>query len=527
MSADFKADFDPAAKTVLPVPYLEERKTEIRLERGRQLFIDDCLIEWNTFRRVWHPAKEHPYNPVLKPETEIELDRGEAPMAAPFNDGLWYDPQDKLYKLYYHAGWFHGTALAVSKDGIRWERPDLGIEGHTNLVIPPRPGYERDGSLVWLDQHSEQAAERWKMFLFFRHPGGENGELYTSADGIHWNFREKTGECGDNSSFFHDPFRRQWVFSVRCGFPQTGRARAWLPRKDFIAPPWKQKLSDLLTPDYPDADMIPWARIDGLDPFEEETQFAPQLYDLNAAPYESLMLGVFAIFHGPENNHCELLGCPKRIDLHPAFSRDGRHWSRPADRTPLLRCTRRKGDWNRGYLHAAGGLCLTFRDKLRFYYAGFSGESNLGPGEKGTSSRAALPMYAGAATGFAELRRDGFASLHTETEGMMITKSLKKNGCLLWINAAADSLRIELLDENSRVIPGYSIAECIPFRDDSACAQIRWKSHDILPENEVLKLRFTMEKGDLYSFWFTDDAGGKSGGYLAAGSGDYASDRDV
>ncbi len=527
MSVQFKADFDPTAGTVLPVPYLESKTDEVKLERGRQLFVDDYLIEWNTFRRIWHPAEEYAYNPVLEPETEIELDHGEAPMAAPFNDGLWYDPQDRLYKLYYHAGWFHGTALAISRDGIHWERPDLGIVGHTNLVIPPRPGYERDGCLVWLDQHAEKKEERWKMFLFFRHPNGENGELRTSADGIHWNFREFTGDCGDNSSFFHDPFRKQWIFSVRCGFPSTERARAWLPRSEFIAPPWKQRQPDILNPDYPDPDMIPWARADELDPFEEETQFRPQLYDLNAVPYESLLLGLFAIFHGPENNNCELLACPKRIDLHPAFSRDGYHWSRPEERIPLLRCTRKKGDWNRGYLHAAGGICLTFRDKLRFYHAGFSAKSNLGPGEKGSSSRGAYAMYAGASTGFAELRRDGFASLHTDTEGILITRPMIPNGRFLRINAAAETLRIEVLDRESRPVPGYSIVETVPFRGDSTSAQIRWKTRDTLPETSPIRLRFTMENGDLYSFWFTDDPDGKSGGYLAAGSGDYASDRDL
>lgn len=526
MSVTFKADFDPASDTILPVPYLEAETEPLTLEQGRQLFVDDYLIDWSTFRRIWHPAREYRYNPVLEPETEMELDHGEAPMAAPFNDGLWYDPQDKLYKLYYHAGWFHGTALAISSDGIHWERPDLGVVGHTNLVIPPREGYERDGCLVWLDQHAETIAERWKMFLYFRHPNGENGELFTSADGIRWTFRTRTGECGDNSSFFRDPFRKQWIFSVRCGFPETGRARAWLPRSEFIAPPWKQKLSEILTPG-DSVDMIPWARIDRLDPLEEETRFRPQLYDLNAVPYESLMLGLFALFHGYENDKCALLACPKRIDLHPAFSRDGYHWSRPEERIPLLRCTRKKGDWNRGYLHATGGLCLTFHDTLRFYYAGFSGKSKLGPGEKGSSSRGAYAMYAGASTGFAELRRDGFASLHTDTEGLLVTRPLHPNGRTLWINACAESVRVELLDPDSNPLPGCSVTETIPFRGDSTCARIAWTGHDTLPDNTPIRLRFSMENGDLYSFWFSDSPEGKSGGYLAAGSADYASDRDL
>ena len=29
-----------------------------------------------------------------------------------------YDPADGLFKLWYHAGWFDGTALATSRDGV-------------------------------------------------------------------------------------------------------------------------------------------------------------------------------------------------------------------------------------------------------------------------------------------------------------------------------------------------------------------------------------------------------------------------
>ena len=136
-------------------------------------------------------------------------------------------------------------------------------------------------------------------------------------------------------------------------------------------------------------------------------------------------------------------------------------------------------------------------------------------------------MYAGASTGFAELRRDGFASLHTDTEGILITRPMIPNGRFLRINAAAETLRIEVLDRESRPVPGYSIVETVPFRGDSTSAQIRWKTCDTLPETSPIRLRFTMENGDLYSFWFTDDPDGKSGGYLAAGSEDYSSDRDL
>ena len=44
MSVQFKADFDPTAGTVLPVPYLESKTDEVKLERGRQLFRAPAVI---------------------------------------------------------------------------------------------------------------------------------------------------------------------------------------------------------------------------------------------------------------------------------------------------------------------------------------------------------------------------------------------------------------------------------------------------------------------------------------------------
>ena len=83
------------------------------------------------------------------------MNQGYCPMAAPFSDGCFYDPEDKLFKLWYMAGCFDGAALATSSDGIHWERPDLHVVPGTNLVLSPRDNYRRDGLSVWLDHEAE------------------------------------------------------------------------------------------------------------------------------------------------------------------------------------------------------------------------------------------------------------------------------------------------------------------------------------------------------------------------------------
>lgn len=216
------------------------------------------------------------------------------------------------------------------------------------------------------------------MFLYIRWLGGQSGLIYTSADGIHWNEQRTTSHCGDNSSFFHNPFRQKFVFSIHEGWPYRARAYHEHPKFEQAAQ-W-------------DGQQVKWARTDRLDQPDPLIGDRPQLYDLNAVAYESILLGGLAVFYGPKNSVCAKIGRPKIIDLQIGYSRDGFHWHRP-DRSAFISCSRQWGDLNYGYIHAAGGLCLVVGDELWFYYGTFSGqESKLKGGEPMHSSKAMLCM---------------------------------------------------------------------------------------------------------------------------------------
>ena len=163
-----------------------------------------------------------------------------------------------------------------------------------------------------------------------------------------------------------------------------------------------------------EGDEVFWQRADRLDlPDATRPDHRVALYDVNVTPYESLMLGMFAIFRGPENDICAQEGVPKTMDLELGYSRDGFHFSRP-DRTPFLASSRQVGDWNRAYLHTVGGVCLVVHDEVWVYFTAFSGLSpRLGPEDGGIPGRNRRVMYAGASTGLATIRRDGFASMDT------------------------------------------------------------------------------------------------------------------
>ena len=495
----------PESYEPLPVPYLRKPPKVIDISIGRQLFVDDFLIDKSDFIRQYHQPRRHPGNPIFYPETELECGRdGHAPMAAPFSDGVFYDGKEQKFKMWYHAGWFDGTAYAESEDGLHWERPQLG-EGDGNRCIPVRPGIMRDGCAVVLNRYYEEERP-YKMFLFVR-PG--EGEIWDSADGRAWNRIGPTGPIGDRSTVFYNPFRKKWVYSMRTDFGPNYRgvrARSYQEADTF---------EEGAALDHP----VYWARADRYDPIEPTIGDKPTLYNLDAIAYESIMLGAFSIFLGPENDVSVKTGIPKHTELHLAYSRDGFHWSRPEKRTPFLAPNRADPDsWERGYIHSNNGICIIHGDELWFYYTAFRGDST-----KIFEHGHASGMYANASMGLAVLRRDGFASLNAYGyTGHMTTRPLWFSGEYLFVNADfhTGGMRVAVLDENGDVIPGYGFDDCVRYTGDSTCARITWNGHSDLAQlsETVIRLQFEGTNGALYAFWITDDAAGKSHGCLAGGA---------
>jgi hypothetical protein len=482
-------------------PYLAAPPAVVDAAIGRQLFVDDFLIEENALRRVFHPASYHPASPVLRPEREWELhdqyaiDTNGPPSASamPYSDGVFFDPRDGLFKLWYMAGYQQATALATSGDGINWERPRLPIVPGTNIVMQHR----RDSNTVWLDLGSPARDSRYKMATFVFKDAAMR--LSESTDGIRWRPAGITGPCADRSTFFWNPFRKVWVFSLRADVNGTRRYRRYFESRSFAATSWSA--------DEP----VAWVGADVLDPPRPDLHVPTELYNLDAVAYESLILGLFTIFRGETSIR------EKPNDICVAFSRDGFHWDRSA-RQPFVTVSETPGAWNWGNVQSAGGGCLVVGDQLYFYVSGRAGI----PGTN-------LP--GACSTGLAILRRDGFASLTDEwpagtprpalrDRSSVITRPLKFDGSHLFINASADGeIRVDVLERNGSAIAGYSAAECNPIRGDRTKHHVSWRSRANLESlrGREIRLRFTLSRSRLYSFWISRTEAGHSRGYVAAG----------
>jgi hypothetical protein len=262
-------------------------------------------------------------------------------------------------------------------------------------------------------------------------------------------------------------------------------------------------------------DQLPiWVGADLLDPPHPylPNQRMRELYNLDANAYESLLLGFFTIYPGvPEDR-------PKINQVFLGFSRDGFHWHRP-DRHPFIAASDRQGDWNWGNVQSAGGCCLIVGEKLYFYVSGRAGIP--GTSQSGRCS-----------VGLATLRRDGFASMDAlDSEGELVTRPVRFSGRRLFVNldAPRGELRVEVQDEAGKAFSQFSEANCRPLRVDSTLAHVAWRGSSDLSDlaGEVLRFRFILRDGRLYSFWVSPDESGASNGYVAAGGPGFTGPTDT
>ncbi|MBN2293374.1 MAG: hypothetical protein JXM70_13175 [Pirellulales bacterium] len=487
----------------LPVPYLKSPPAVIPIDVGRQLFVDDFLIERTTLKRTFHAAQQHPANPVLQPDRAWEK-TGTYPTAMVFSDGVWFDPSDGLYKMWYMGGYLATTSHATSRDGIHWEKPSLDVEPGTNVVLRRM----RDSSIVWLDHREPDPQKRFKMFttVIIERRKKYGYDYRTSPDGIHWS-KPVTRSPGrwDRSTAFFNPFRNIWVFGLRTSYEERGRARAYCE-----SPHPYTRL------DWDNYRKTPWVAADRLDPQNPDPKLAKvprQLYNLDGVAYESLLLGLFSIWQG-DPGESGSLGGAKRNEILLGFSRDGFHWHRP-HRRPFIGVDTSPSAWNRGNVQSAGGGCLIVGDKLYFYFSGRLG----GVGNRNC-------------TGLATLRRDGFASMDVDDkQGELTTRPLKFSGKHLFVNldAPEGQLRVEVLDKNKKVIQPFSRENCVALSADKTLAPVKWKDAADLSQlaGKPVRFHFILKQGSLYSFWVSSEDSGASHGYVAAGGPGFTKDIDT
>lgn len=496
---------EPATASKMPVPYLENKPSVIPINVGRQLLVDDYLVSETDMEMIVHTPEFYTGNPVLEPTEEWENTLGGAPYAAPFSDGIWYDELDGKFKMWYlaGAGLIHKqsnqtfyTAYAESTDGKHWDKVITDIFPGTNVVDT----CDRDAATIWLDKQESDPAKRYKLFNVERRPTDSRWQfmLKYSADGIHWtNGVAQSGDMYDRSSVFFNPFRNVWCLSMRYSTAVSSRSRSYLEAAD---PELAVSLAHRVRKGVPDKNVVFWFTPDDEEPRNPDfPEVDPGIYNFDCIPYESIMLGQYSVWQGPENNICGQLGIQKKNEVMLGYSRDGFHFSRPSHKPFLANDRSSEMTWNWGNMQSICGVPIIVGDSLYFYSSGRRLNDIM------------WDSYT--STGLATLRRDGFISRHAGNEARTLTtEPVVFDGKYLFVNAAVKGkLVIDVLDKNGKVIAdGFATIENTDATSIPAGKLAKYVGKEV-------KFRFTMTDGDLYAFWVSPWETGESRGYTAGG----------
>lgn len=467
----------------------------INIEDRVELFADDFLVEKTEgdVRRV-----------LQKPEPKEVVFTADKPWESspPKHGGLAYTTifQDgDLYRMYYRGntsksgpdgaetkGSNEVFCYAESRDGIHWERPELGLvewEGNknNNIFWAPQDSSKHNFSPFKDANPEAETDSRYKAIGQKRSP-----RAYRSKDAIHWDLVEdkglvKLGTFDSHNIAFWDGFRQEYRMYWRHNPLAEGggihdRAIRTAFSKDFKVWEGEQNLQ------YPSS------------PEPQKWEETAQLYTSAIQPY----------FRAPQI----FVGFPTRMLITPVaraqgkisestyplfmMSRDGVRFTRwdepvipqdaPQDRTA-----------NRSNYMAWGMLQLPGSDDEISVYAA---ENTRGA----TAPRLRRFVY----------RLDGFVALEAGAKGgEVITKALLFAGEVLKLNYRAregGELKVEIQDEEGAPLEGFRLEDCQPLKGDGTREIVRWKGGDNLsgaPSQESVRLRFVMRNIELYSMQFS------------------------
>lgn len=440
--------------------------------QNTQLLIDDYLLEdLGGAVRTFHQAEKT--GKILTPEYPWEG-------VAYVYGTVLYDEEEACYKMWYQIS-NSLVAYATSQDGVNWEKPlnlgaykydgstDNNIIGMAGMLDSPDNGKFHIPN-VFKDTAEPDPQKRYKMISFnFNYNGGESFYcLYTSPDGFVWTLEANAIPGWDVSTVAYDETNGKYVGMFK---------RSLEKRVHFMA-----ESEDLKTWSEP-IRMFSVAT-----PLDAQGILRADCYGSSLYPTGDAYVGFDWRFLSTDDSY--MYGT---VDMPLMFSRDlTEDWQRPYGESIIP--MGRPGSWDDEMLYGAQAP-IRMGDELWLYYGGWDGDH-------GVSQR-------DAAIAIAKWRLDGFASLDSTAETELLTSPLTFDGEYLHVNAnvkSGGSLRVELLDENGQVLPGYERENCKPITGNRVDRVVRWKDGDSLKDlaGETVRLRIITQNTELYSFGFKE-----------------------
>lgn len=500
----------------------------LTLSSQKQLFLDDhCVERMDGLKRTLHQPKKQ--GVVISPDRWWEGGRASA-----FSAPIWV-PEEGIYKWVYRPNYKNWSGLAISEDGIEWEKPNLGLvefEGskENNLFS------DRRIHKVVYDTHASDPERRYK--------GLAGNTPVVSADLLHW---QDAGVSdvpgGDSGSFTYDEQKGQFLAPVKISDASKesyrqfelitskdfkkwsevrfffgadeedqriaiDRIRCWLsdpgrPRPLFVEPP-------------PHLGWTPPKEIRRLP--KRRHSWNAQCNNISVFPYGGQYIALITLLYPTGAYLPEHGNTTGFFMVEVATTRDLKTWNRL--REPFLMPARLDHGVAENYermLVQTVNRPILVNNELWFYYSGSKEHqgfesSRYGNGrydtymdgtprtEESLSELEKKDIAAGeSAIYLATLRLDGFVSLDADSEGgFVLTKPFKCEGNAMFLNASckeAGYASVELLDES-----GETIAVSHPVFGDGVRLAVEGIDLNSLGGRRV-RVKVHLKQASLYAFW--------------------------
>jgi hypothetical protein len=478
------------------------RPQVIDIGSRRELFVDDALLErlsGKAEQRLHHPT---PQEVVLLHDAPWE--GSGSVYHTVFRDG-------ELYRMYYR-----GAELAIeggklrqphqpvvcyaeSHDGIKWEKPNLGLfewDGSKKNNIVWMEGRAAHNFTPFKDSRPDVSDDQRYKALAYAPSGGRALAAFASPDGLHWRL------LGDKPVLTQGAFDSQ---NLAFWDKQRGEYRAYF--RDFRD--GRRDIRTATSKDFRTWSEAQWLEYPGAKP--------EQLYTNNIKPYyraPHLLIGLPTRYVDrgwsesmkalSDAKHRQLRADANRrygtalTEIVLMSSRDGQSFDRWGEAF-VRPGPERPGTWNYGHLYAA--------------WQGVETPSKLEGAPPELSIYATEDYWTGEGSKLRRytLRLDGFVSVHASVQGgELLTKPLRFEGDRLTINfatSAVGSIKVEIQDAAGKPIPGFTLEDCPPHFGDAIERAVAWEHGPDVGRlaGQPIRLRFVLKDADLYSLRFATD----------------------
>lgn len=463
----------------------------------RELFVDDTLLD-----KMTGQAKLALHSPVRE-EAVFSFD-GPMENACSGVYSVLVSGEEGQFLLYYRGSYpmqdqkgdyseGQTAHVAVSRDGIHFERPELGVfdlgDGGRNNVV--WQGIQAHNLVPFRDTNPDCHPE--ERFKAVGGTGKDNLYALVSPDGFRWRLAQEQplvvpGAFDSANVAFWDPHIGKYRLFSR--FFEEGRERAIqsCTSEDFLqwTPPVAHRYEEGAPVEqfYTNATVpVPWAGHILLSfPMRYVAERETPVEDLSAHQY-------------PGTGQPRMAGMTDAVLMS---SRDGVHWKRSFPEA-WLRPGLDERNWTHRNTTPAIGIVPLKETEWSMYVS-----EHYGWPDHRLRRLSIRPWGVGSI-------RAGHGG------GEVTTKPLVFEGTALRLNfstSAVGSVRVEIQDETGAAFPGFAMEDMSPLYGDRLDFAVAWKGGGDVSRfsGRPVRLRFELSDADVFAFRFNSDAAPKAAG---------------